>query len=762
MAAGKYSDRLTKYGQEIANPDLIHSLNNLKEFLGMMELDLLEWGCNVVAIPLTVKVNLPSLGTFQDIDIRAEEPILMVLFPRLYPMTGPRIYPDRLDFPRKTLGHLYVPQGERPPAFCLVREDFDEWYAGKQMKDVVIRTANWLQDAATGDLVADGGQFEPLRLENYSGKMTYDYSELADIIVAKTPILEGHGFSMALFEHVSIEDGHHFRFLEVLHDNVTASSVAQKIQVEEQKDSKDPTRRTLRLGFLLWARDDAAYKHYDIDLPRTWGAFRTYFEQYGVDVRQFEGRIEWFNSLLSLEQTPFVVAIKRPAPLIGFLTDLELMNFHMEWKQGDVTKDGIKDDTPMAFKKHEQPLTAVKAREISGSMANLTNQSLMVGLGAVGMRIALHLAKSGDMKFTYADGDSLAPHNFTRLPLSPLHTGKQKTSALLQELYFLYRQGDSLKAGATEMDVIRRQDMEKQPYEWILDFTASSRFMNELVQASVAVSPRIARGLISDFGNLGILMFEGKERNPRVDDLQVALFVAGRTNRDISAWLHREASSTPKATSFATGLGCSCETTILANDRIDIHGGLLSGLLKAETHFLQGEEGKIFLNQLADTPFFQSKSDQLIVKPLDVVECVNDKQWQVRYASGILQKMKDQMKKAFPRETGGVLLGVANHKTRVIHVAGLIDAPPDSRSNLVCFLRGKEGLPESIDEVVARTGGQIGYIGEWHSHPCGPEAMSPTDETAVARFKAEYKDLTTPLPVFLTIVTPKSVLPFIY
>jgi integrative and conjugative element protein (TIGR02256 family) len=134
----------------------------------------------------------------------------------------------------------------------------------------------------------------------------------------------------------------------------------------------------------------------------------------------------------------------------------------------------------------------------------------------------------------------------------------------------------------------------------------------------------------------------------------------------------------------------------------------------------------------------------------------------MRFKPGILETMQEEMKLALPHETGGVMVGSANFKTKTIHVVELIKAPPDSKANPVCFFRGVDGLPESIEKVNELTGNQLGYIGEWHTHPEGPEEMSTTDLRTVIKFKKEFDNLTAPLPVFLMIITPDNILPFVF
>jgi proteasome lid subunit RPN8/RPN11 len=151
-----------------------------------------------------------------------------------------------------------------------------------------------------------------------------------------------------------------------------------------------------------------------------------------------------------------------------------------------------------------------------------------------------------------------------------------------------------------------------------------------------------------------------------------------------------------------------------------------------------------------------------VVEPLTVLLAVNDSNWQVRIVPTVLHKIREELNRTSPQETGGVFIGRASFKTKTIHVVDLVLAPPDSQANQVCFFRGIQGLPEQVAAVTEATGGQLGYIGEWHTHPQGPECMSQTDAEAVRRFKQEFQALTSPLPVFLLIATPTTFLPFVY
>jgi hypothetical protein len=169
MARRKYSATLSPFSQEITNPDLLSSLGELQRFLGRKPVKWLAWDDHHLAIPLNIPVDLPPLGNVENIDIRKAEPVLVVINLKGYPRVPPKVYSDRLDFPKNHLAHLYVAKNGRPPSFCLIRGNITEWYANKHLKDLVIRSGNWFRDAATGELNTDGNQFDPVRLEGYRG-----------------------------------------------------------------------------------------------------------------------------------------------------------------------------------------------------------------------------------------------------------------------------------------------------------------------------------------------------------------------------------------------------------------------------------------------------------------------------------------------------------------------------------------------------------------------------------------------------------------
>lgn len=757
MVQRLYSDSLPLYTKEIVNDKLKVSLQKLVELIGH-ELVLKEWPTGKLAVLLELSISLPQFGS--KVGISEIEPIIIVFDEVSYPFAAPSVYPDRLGFPFGNLGHLYVAVDDRPAQFCLVRGNLNEWYSGKLIEDLLIRVKNWLSDAATGELNKDGEQFEPLRLEGYSGSLTFDYDVFCEICKNKRSYEYAGNFAKLLFERTPSEKGTLcWKFLE----EVSQSEIVKKLElIVENAVKKDeaPEKKYIYFGYLVWSEQSLPDDGYDVNLPTDWGGLKRYCLQYKIDLGLLEKELVESKKLRPYASVPVIVAIKRSKNIIGFGADIEFVNFHVRLLDDKIVDGIISDNAVVKFKQHKQPLTANKAGEISGT-SKITELTLVAGCGALGSRVVLHFAKSGYTDMLLSDDDILMPHNFVRHPLSVKYTNRNKALALAEEVKEIYNQSKSnihgFKFSAEKVISILEG---KEPWKRILDFTASLAFAQLLASGKNMVP--VIRGFISDFGKLGIIMVEGSGRNPRIDDLQMLLYRQAICSTEISNWLQNEAAATEKIKDVTVGLGCNSETTVLSEENIALHAAFMSRILRSNLERSIAESGSVYINQLNEKPELPPVFNHFVFKKLEVFKAVNDPSWEIRFANGVVESLSEQMKANFPKETGGVFVGACNFKTRTIHVVDLVDAPIDSKANEVCFFRGVDGLPEAIDKLNEITGNQLGYVGEWHSHPQGPNVLSPTDMRAVDSFKTGYTSQSNPLPVFLTIITPDGIFPFIF
>jgi len=756
MAQKLFSASLPDFNDEIKNPGLRGSLFELYQFLGVRTPRLKVWNDGYVAFPIKLKIDLPSLGNHNDLDIRPVEPVIIVFNLLKYPAVPPTVYTDRLDFPKDQLAHLYVAKKDRPPAFCLVRGSMADWYASKRPADLPVRIRNWLRDAALGRLTENGNQFDPLRIEGYVGHLVYDYDQFAEVVQKNQSYQAGNNFALAVFKRTASLT---FKFQEFF--TMANQDRIIKLLLDAAKENDDDSKGDLyHIGYVIWDENAQVFSHYQIDHPETWEDFKTYAAQYGINLAAFEAFFVE-KDLNRFQGIPVVLAIRRPAVVIGYSQPIEFSNYMMSVDTPDKADGKLANPIKVFLFVHNQPLTVKLAREISGITEPLEGINMVVGCGALGSKIVMHLGRSGQTDFLLVDPDKISPHNLVRHALLQEQIGINKAKALAESVKEMFPGQTVLPANVTLSDP-NLQDEVYNNYKWIFDFTASEGFYTTLINAR-QLKPNVCRASLSDKGNLGIMFIEGKDRNPRLDDLQASLYQMCGELEWVKNWLQTEQADDSSGNVMLTvGVGCNSETTLLADDKISTHAAYFSSIIKRECTASTERDGKIFISRIDDANEYKISTQVIPVLPFVSVYAKNGSGWELRFRKDIVEIMKAQMGIKMPNETGGVFLGSINYKTKTIHIVDIITEPADSTSDEICFHRGINGLPERVKEVHDNSGGQLGYIGEWHTHPFGPNTLSSKDLQTARKFKSKLDQMDNPLPVFITVLTPTSLLPFVF
>ncbi|RDB07810.1 ThiF family adenylyltransferase [Runella aurantiaca] len=747
-----HSNSLQPYAGELS-VEIQSAIQEISQYFEIPNPKVLILDKRRIVVPVTYKVSLPNMGAVDGINIGEEEPMLIQLSLNKYPHTAPFILSDRKDFPRAWLSHLYFTTDDEPARLCLVRNSPHEWFATIKMRDFLDVGGQWLYKAATGQLDEDGAEFDPTRLEgNISSKHIYRYDLINEVVsenqrfVSDLPaalFVGGQLLKAGDIYAYQTNAAVPFIAFEIVHNAIVRLS-----KEEDQDHGANPV-----FTFVFWDPDSAIDDLYLTSRPKNYGQLKMFFSLRGIDLHQALLKFEGLGAITRLG-LPIIFAIKRPRKVIGYKGNYEFINFLIISPTGGI--GALDDSDEIWLQSHIEPFSKNIASYLSARKQ--TPATLYIGAGSLGSKLILHDARSGNLEIGICDDGKMLPHNLTRHELFADQLGQNKAQALADIIRQFYSADNTAKIAAIKSSAIYL-DSEFQHYQRIVDTTASVQVMNFLLSKQLPANIRYYKAEIADEGALGLFYAEGYDRNPRMDDLvNLACFYATK-NEKLRTWRMNDAQR--EVTSLNVGLGCSSTTSVMADDILSFHGGIFSRILsKAVTQDSADMSGIVAVSSLDETKGFPSISTEYIeVSAFEVLNCKAGSGWEVRLTSGIKEILLNNCKQYAPKETGGVLIGIANYKTKTIHVFDIISEPQGSHGTCSGFVRGTLGLPAEIDAIKKVTGDVIGYIGEWHTHPMNLKRLSARDEETIAELVELNR--TVPIPTCALIVTPDELLVYV-
>jgi proteasome lid subunit RPN8/RPN11 len=525
--------------------------------------------------------------------------------------------------------------------------------------------------------------------------------------------------------------------------------------------SNDPSKRKRGIGIVLWGPQQETPDYFG-HLPDSYHGLVELATKLKAPLEPVLQEYTEAGAQL-LGGIPIVLTALRPRPLIGTNSQLEWISFNLLTSH---SADTLPDKESKVFVMgHRQPLTTDFAKYLSGAETPPEAfRPIILGCGAVGSRLSLHLGKSGLTSQLLVDEATLNPHHLVRHGLHSGHLGKNKAEALQAELATLFGRsseelGIEVLAGSA-FDLLR-DSQRLSARTLLIDATASSSVLNALCGfASLPSQLRVCRCEIADKGRLGILSYEGPNRNPRLDDLQIHLYALASQDTAIAQWLanHRdeiEETRGPALEEIGLGIGCSSSTMRLADEIVSLHSAQFTLRLRSSP----GNNGLLQISTLQSTGG-NSATRTFTIPPVRIINSSNADGWTVRISSEASERITIELKQAGVRETGGLLLGLVNKKRKTIYVTRALPASSDSSGSRSGFRRGTQNYLAIIEQFEHQTGGLLGYVGEWHSHPTGPLRPSSTDLRAAEELSRALR--LTGLPVHMMIVGPSGIASYIY
>lgn len=368
-------------------------------------------------------------------------------------------------------------------------------------------------------------------------------------------------------------------------------------------------------------------------------------------------------------------------------------------------------------------MSRTQAQRMSGleTAADWSMSMTMVGVGALGSQVALSLARQGIGTWAYIDKDLLMPHNLTRHALLGVSVGQPKANHLafcsqsvLESPSSFTGYREDIFEVAPDSDAGRRLS----EAEFIFDFTTSRAALRHLADyPSDAI--RIAGYLTASRRHL-VLMCEGADRAIRIDDLDLEFSTACAADPILASVLTKGDESKVRYAG-----GCGDASVVLAGDVVTTLAGVATARTKS---LLSNCESGIWLWELDPT----GPEVRLLPVPSGKVDVFPIGGWEVRICESVVQRMYELRAERLGVETGGVLLGAFDVGRGVVYVTGVLPSPPDSVEWPTCYIRGVKGLFTAVKATESRSGGEVGYVGEWHSHPGTSCLPSEDDQKALA------------------------------
>jgi hypothetical protein len=390
-------------------------------------------------------------------------------------------------------------------------------------------------------------------------------------------------------------------------------------------------------------------------------------------------------------------------------------------------------------------LTPAWAARLCGDQPRAIARRVAVGAGALGSQVLLNMARAGYTGWDVIDDDRLLPHNLQRHALDSISIGYSKAVGMATQMDSLFE--GSQVASAIPANVLHPGDERGlidhslAQADTILDFSASVAVARHLAWLDDAKGRRVSL-FLNPTGTDSVLLAEDEARTTCLDGLEMQYYRA--ILRDPRLVNHL---ASPEGR-IRYSASCRDVSSRVPTHLVSMHAAIGAGAVPAALN-RPGASIKVWQ---AD-PITHGVTP-IVVEPATLRRgCIGE--WTLIMDDELLSRLSALRAGKLPNETGGILLGAYDMDRRVIYVVETIPSPPDSGEWPTLYIRGCEGLPQEVANARSRTGGQVEYVGEWHSHPDGCATLPSSDDLQVFAWLAEHMAVEG-LPTLMAIVGERA------
>lgn len=374
-------------------------------------------------------------------------------------------------------------------------------------------------------------------------------------------------------------------------------------------------------------------------------------------------------------------------------------------------------------------LTREAAAAASGTNPDIRSV-VAVGAGALGSQVIRSLVQSGFGRWRIIDQDVLLPHNLARHQLGRRALGYPKALVTAVDSGCYYDEGDRPKS--LHLDVLRPNEQEEllrteyAAAEVILDTSASVPVARHLAH-DVESSARRISAFLNPSGTDLVLLAEDAKRSTTLDQLEMQYYRAVARDERLADHLRPPEGRSRYARS------CRDVTSVIPNHLVTLHAATAANAIRRAA---SADEAAIRVWR-ADVDSGEVRHVRLNVGLFD---SHTRHEWTLLVDRELVSRLAEQRGERLPNETGGVLIGAYDLERRIIYVVDTILSPPDSEEWPTLYIRGKRGLSNAVERIAEATGGQLEYVGEWHSHPDGHPCLPSEDDLKVFAWLTKHMD----------------------
>jgi hypothetical protein len=708
----------------------------------------------VVAI-VEIKTEFPSdwrVAGKSPSGVRAIEPVSFRFGPR-YPVLPPQIR-MRADFDRSH-PHIQPGSAEDLPEPCLFAGSPRELLRLRGILGLVEQLADWLDKAATLDLIDPKQGWEPVRRDHIN-----------DVLVADGGWLKGlakndAGCSAFTVRYLTIPDDDDSNLYWVTLRKSERVALGPQLSGDFTLKTVGNGRIGSGIALVAWSgkKPDGSVFVADRYMPETVVTVDGL-----LDRAQLLGCREYLEPMLTLLQQRFrhsrmkvsvplavVLLARRPYPVIGGGGSVYELCPYMVELQG---KDDLSDSSPKIVRPamHREDICDGLMRLASGDdESEKPAPWSLIGCGSVGSKLALHMARGGRGPTSIVDRGNMLPHNYARHGVYP--AGASKTYGLIDSKTNLLKETLSDLGGVPKghaLDIVNEM-LAKRSLDAVVDKgcfavvnTTGSATVRETLGSAAhsGVRPRIVEACLLGAGSAGLMSVEGIGANPSTTDLICEAYLEIHRRPELAGQIFNT-----EAAEVAVGQGCSALTMPLRDSRLSLFAAAFGEkLYHLQKNGLPAESGLLLLGNVGADGLSQSWTETKI-GPRIVVSGAGT---EIRISPEVDRKITEEISRKPNSETGGIIFGRYCDVTGHFHVVGTLPAPPDSKFSKEEFVLGTQGLRPMLRDLIEGTGGALYPLGTWHNHlmPSGPSAKDM--RTAILLSGLQY------FPLLMLIHTPSG------